>query len=121
MSIFKSMAVNPVTASEIMEALDVDLDTLSSPKIMKKLEEVIKFLSPYEDRLSIIRKLTTGKPGINKLDHLLEYSRIRRDHAKKKDQLDATDEMEQTDEVKALRLIKQEQVASLEEQLAIFE
>lgn len=119
---FKDLQADPVAAAEIMETLNVDMDTLSSPKTMKQLQDIVEFFSPYENRLLAISKLAGAKPGLDKLGHLSEYIQLRKMRDKRVDEIDAlANVMEPTDEVSGLILLKKEQVSQLEKQISKFE
>ncbi len=74
---FVELDVDPVVGSEIMMIAGIHADDLQSLSNVAKLRDIMAFFKDMPDRNYYISKLVTGKPGINAIDHLWGYSRLR--------------------------------------------
>ena len=77
-----SMNFDPIEGTEIMEILGLYPADMVTSKNIYKLEKVIKYFQHKEDKRYLLTKLTKQKQGIEKLDHLFNYTQVRQEYDK---------------------------------------
>jgi hypothetical protein len=68
---------NAQKAHAILFELGLTSDDFASPVKSTRILQTIQHLMDVEDPSYIINKLTTGKPGLDKIDHLWSYFGIK--------------------------------------------
>ncbi len=76
-SAFADLGVDAVTGSLIMDTLGLTPDDLRFPERFHKLHYVVDYLKRFPEDVQryIVNKATRGKL-VDKLDHMLEYTRL---------------------------------------------
>lgn len=126
--ILNSFNADPAVATEIVELVGVDIDDFSSTIKTKRIKDIVDFFAGYDDRRFMINKLLAGKGGIDKVDHLWQYIKVRDELESSKRKLsemstylkDSKDE-QSTRELKILSSDIQHKIKQLNEEVALFE
>lgn len=89
---FGDLGVDAITGVELMDFLDLTADELQDPRRFSQLQQVISFFKqfPTDTQRFLIKKVTTGKM-VDKLKHVLEYTRLLSKKSALENELDAVE------------------------------
>lgn len=73
---FDDLGIDAVSGSEIMNLLGITPYQLDDPIIFNRISEVVKYLKEIPDKSFFVNRITAGKPGVNKLDHVWSYIEV---------------------------------------------
>lgn len=74
----ETFAVAPLLGAELMEIMGLDGLSIQNPENYNKYLEVAKYFSRFEDATNVARMVSRNTPLKDRLDKMLEYTRLRR-------------------------------------------
>ena len=74
---FTNLGVDPIEGADIMMRAGITVDQLNDMSTFSKVREIMAFFANRPDGKFVMTKLLTGKPGINAVDHLCSYAKLR--------------------------------------------
>lgn len=74
---FGELGIDPIQGADIMRLANITVDDLNNTQQFSKVREIMEFYGARPDGRYQITKLLSGKPGINSIDHLCSYARMR--------------------------------------------
>ena len=79
-NVFNNLNVDPIEGTRIMQAAGITPTDLADTFTFSKVLDIMEFFKGRPDTEFMINKLLTGKPGINAVDHLFSYAKLRTDY-----------------------------------------
>ena len=78
---FNDMGTSPEVGASIMNTLQLSRSDLDNHQIFSKLTQVVDFLGQFEGGSvdAMVTRITAGKFGEEKLDHLFEFVAVKKD------------------------------------------
>jgi len=74
---FTEMGIGAIEGADIMKLANISVDDLHNNQQFSKIREIMQFYGNRPDGRYRISQLLAGKPGINSIDHLCSYARLR--------------------------------------------
>ena len=86
------ISADPEESAEIMTLAGINPSDLDNAVTFNKVREILEFFQGKEDKRFLINKLLTGKPGVDKINHLFGYVTLRKEYNGLKDRMGTLEE-----------------------------
>ena len=86
-----AVEIDPVEGPEIMNLLSIPTHSLEDPRSFNRIREVVEYFQGKPDRIQSILKIISARPGDDKLDVVWTYIQLRKEMAKKIQELNPQD------------------------------